>query len=170
MHEGVTAFLTEFANTFPGGDALDIGGRNINGHGRGVWPHLRWDVMDIRSDDGVTIVADATRYLYALDESFDLIICTETFEHVAEWPAIVRNAFAWLRPGGGFVATCAGPGFPEHSAYDGMPRLLDGEDYRNVSASELADVMRLVGFDVLDARQAGQFTYAAAVKPEVENG
>lgn len=170
MHEGVTAFLSEFSRQFAGGDALDIGGRNINGHGRGPWPLSRWEVVDIRDGEGVTVVADATLPRPEFAERFDLVICTETFEHVEDWRGLVRNAAAWLKPGGGFLITCAGPDFPEHSAYDGMPRLFPGEHYANVSVDEVAEAMRSCGFDVLDGRQVANLTYVAARKPEAPDG
>jgi SAM-dependent methyltransferase len=163
MHEGVSNYLAGFVKEAERG--LDIGGRDINGHPRGLWPDVKWDVMDVREGDGVTQVWDATIPLTEFNETFDLIICTETFEHVAGWEGIVRNAAAWLKPDGLFLTTCAGPGFGVHSAIDGEWRLLPGEHYCNVSATEVAVAMADSGLVVLDYRQDGTFTYAAARKP-----
>jgi len=65
-------------------------------------------------------VADATdldvwRKL-AEGELYDLVITTETFEHVKDWSVIVAGVSAALRPGGWFVGTCASVGRRPHGA------------------------------------------------------
>lgn len=38
--------------------------------------------------------------------AFDLILCTEVLEHVADWPAAWSNLAGLLRPGGRLIVTC----------------------------------------------------------------
>jgi len=40
------------------------------------------------------------------ERAFDLIICTEVLEHVADWPAAWANLACLLRPGGRLIVTC----------------------------------------------------------------
>ncbi len=123
-------------------DVLDIGGRNINGSTRELFTGT-WTTLDIRSDEGVDVVADAATW--TPDREYDVIVCTEVFEHTPSWQAICATAFKACKPGGMFVATMAGPGRPEHSAIDGGA-LHPGEYYGNVSPIELGNVLEECGW------------------------
>jgi hypothetical protein len=124
---------------------LDIGGRNINGTPRGLFPNASpYRVLDIAPGDGVDVVADAATW--APDQSYDVVVCCEVFEHTAAWPAICATALAALAPRGQFIATMAGPGRPPHSAVDGGPVLYDGEHYGNVEPAALLEVLISCGF------------------------
>jgi SAM-dependent methyltransferase len=128
---------------------LDIGGRNVNGSPRDLFPNAtRYTVLDILDDDGVDIVADAATW-NPHGRRWDVTIAAETFEHTDKWPEICMTAFRALRPGGQFLVTTAAPGRPAHSAIDGQ-ELRDGEYYGNVNPDDLQYVLELVGFtDVL---------------------
>lgn len=146
---------------------LDLGGRDINGSVRHLFGGADpYRVMDIRPGDGVDIVADAGTW--TPDRSYDVVVCTEVFEHTANWPAICATAYTALRWGGVFVATMAGPGRPAHSAVDGAFRLYPGEYYGNVHPDTLRAVLRLCGWQdqdiVVDRRYAPADTRAMAVK------
>lgn len=123
---------------------LDVGGADVNGtvHGivRSLFAVETLDVLDIERGSGVTIVADATDpgTWNALTGSapYDLVISTETFEHVEAWREIVNGAAVVLRPGGWFVGTCASFGRRPHGArgaHDPAP----GEWYANVMPHRL---------------------------------
>ena len=94
---------------------LDIGGRNLNGSPRRLFPAAtRYTVLDIRPGEQVTdvdIIADAAEWNPG-GQQWDVVICAETFEHTAQWPAIVRTAYKACRPGGAFIVTTAAPGRP----------------------------------------------------------
>jgi SAM-dependent methyltransferase len=36
------------------------------------------------------------------DQSFDVVLCTQTIEHIANFPGVLREAYRLLRPGGLF--------------------------------------------------------------------
>jgi SAM-dependent methyltransferase len=124
---------------------LDIGGRNINGTPRPLFPNATvYTVLDIAPGDGVDVVADAATW--KPDRRYDVVVCCEVFEHTDAWPVILRTAYRALRRGGMLIATMAGPGRVPHSAVDGGPRLYDGEHYDNVEVAELADALTAAGF------------------------
>lgn len=124
---------------------LDIGGRNINGTPRPLFPNAtRWVCLDIIPGDGVTIVADAADWEPV--ENFDVVIAAETFEHAENWPRICRTAYAACKPGGMFIITTAAPGRPVHSGVDGGGTLHPGEHYANVPGFELERVLAEVGW------------------------
>jgi len=126
---------------------LDIGGRNINGTPRPLFPNAtRYTVLDIAPGDGVDIVADAATW--NPDRSYDVVVCCEVFEHTDAWPLILETAYRALIGDmtGMLILTMAGPGRAPHSAVDGGPRLYDGEHYRNVEAPVLEAALAAVGF------------------------
>jgi SAM-dependent methyltransferase len=116
-------------------DVLDIGGRNINGSPRSLFPNADYTVLDIRPGDGVDLVADAS--VWNPDKPYDVVISAEVFEHTASWQRIIGTAWRSLRKGGLFICTMAGPGRPEHSAIDGGSFLHPGEHYGNVGPDDL---------------------------------
>ncbi len=110
---------------------LDIGGRDVNSGGRvhGLLVNRgarRIDVLDVRPGPGVTIVADIETWVPV--GRWDLVITTETMEHVKDWARIIRSAAA-VAPR--LVGTCAGPGRPPHGC-NGETPVPPGEHYGNV--------------------------------------
>ncbi len=132
---------------------LDLGGRNVNGSVRSLFPAADpYRTVDIAPGDGVDIAADAADW--TPDRQYGVVVCTEVFEHTPRWPEIVSTAQRALVTGGLFVATMAGPGRPEHSAVDGGP-LRDGEYYGNVRPEQLYAVLLDLGFvDVVVDQQS----------------
>jgi SAM-dependent methyltransferase len=145
---------------------LDLGGRDINGSPRHLFPAAtRYTVLDIRAGDGVDIVADASTWDPA-GETWDVVICAETFEHTASWRAICRTAYAACTPGGRLIVTTAAPGRPPHSAVDGEFRLLSGEHYANIRPAELERVLVEAGWAdvVVDVQPSPADVRAVAAK------
>ena len=95
---------------------------------------------------------------------YDVVLCTEVLEHAPDWISIVSVAASALVPGGRLVITCAGPGRAPHSGIEATA-IQPGEHYRNVPHTELADVLEGLGLEVLDCRQTGFDTQAAARRP-----
>ncbi len=137
---------------------LDVGGADVNGtvhatlREAGLAARLTWciDVLDIAEGEGVTIVGDATKPstwadLIPLGE-YDLVISTETFEHVQYWHEIVHGVRGALKTGGWFVGTCASLGRRPHGARgEHVPPF--GEYYGNVTPDALVSVLGGVFFD-----------------------
>jgi hypothetical protein len=144
MHDEAYAWVRKHA---PTGHlhVLDIGGRNINGSTRDLFPLASvYRTVDILPGAGVDIVADAGTW--EPDQEYDVVVCTEVFEHTANWPQICVTAYKALTVGGLFIATMAGPGRPPHSAIDGGWTLHPGEHYANVHPAELAGQLAAAGF------------------------
>lgn len=132
---------------------LELGGRNVNGTTRPLFPSAsRYVSVDINAGPDVDVVADAAEV--DLGEQFDVVVSTELMEHTPRGAEIVANAAAHLVPGGMFVATMAGPGRAEHGA-GGEPSPPPGEFYRNVSPDELTEWLTAAGFDRFEVDQLG---------------
>lgn len=125
------------------GWALDLGGRDVNGSVRSYWPAMTWVGVDLHDGPGVDIPADCRDYTPL--PRYELVLCTEVFEHVPGWGNIVSTAWRALVPGGLFVATTAGPQRrPHHYNGGGPPH--PGEWYRNVDPEQLRIVLDVCGF------------------------
>ena len=158
-------WIAKYATTGPV-SVLDLGGRDINGSPEPLFPASAYTVLDLRDGPGVDITADAATW-DPDGRVWDVVICAETFEHTANWRAIVRTAWKACKPGGRFIVTTAAPGRPPHSAVDGEFRLLPGEHYANIRPAELALALTAAGWaDVLvDVQAFPCDVRATAVKP-----
>lgn len=166
MHNEAYQWVQRHATTDPV-SVLDIGGRNINGSVRDLFPAADpYIALDIREGYGVDIVADAASW--TPDRAYDVVVCTEVFEHTHVWPQICATAYTALRAGGQLILTMAGPGRQPHSAVDGAS-IRDGEYYANVDPAELERVLKECGFtDVtVDYQPNPADTRAVAIKPGV---
>lgn len=122
---------------------LDIGGQDVNGtvHDYFTHPKTKITTLDLENAD---ITADATTWRPSTArQMFDVVIATEVFEHVADWPAVLDTMRAALDPKGAgcVIATCASDGRPPHGA-TGAPLPADGEHYANVPQSDLFEALR----------------------------
>lgn len=145
---------------------LDIGGRDINGTVKVLFPGADFTTLDIHPGENVDIVANAAHW--EPDREYDIVTCTEVFEHASEWRGICATAFTALRSGGYLIATCAGPGRALHSGIDGGAELHEGEFYENVSAEDLHSCLKSLGFVDIETEQSGchpMDTRAFAMKP-----
>jgi len=122
---------------------LEIGGRFINGGVRDLFPNADPYVsLDIVEGPGVDIVANAATW--SPDRLYDLVVCTEVFEHTPEWPGILRTMAEACRPGGRLVLTMAGPNRSPHGSGGGPWEA--GEFYANVEPAALQAEMSATGW------------------------
>lgn len=148
MHDAVLDWVASCKRMLPYDHpptVLDIGGRDVNGSTRHLFPAADpYIVIDLRPGENVDFVVDAATW--TPNWAYDVVLCTEVFEHTADWAAIIATAYRALTPGGMFVATAASPGRPAHSGIDGNA-LQAGEHYAGVSRFELADALAVAGFE-----------------------
>ncbi len=166
MHSEAYAWVRHNSQPLDPDAVLDIGGRNINGSVRDLFPNATtYTALDIAEGDGVDVVADAATW--TPDREYDLVVAAEVFEHTDSWPEICRTAFDALHPGGVFIATMAGPGRPPHSGVDGGANLYPGEHYANVRPERLRAVLENIGWANIevDQQHSPADVRAVAVRP-----
>ena len=92
---------------------LDIGSLDINGNNRFLFKNCEYLGLDVGEGPNVDVVTPG--HLYGgEDESFDVIISTEVFEHDMFYEKTIKNIIRMLKPNGIFIFTCGGEGRPEH--------------------------------------------------------
>lgn len=160
MHVEAFEYVSKFRTDEPLA-VLDIGGRDVNGTCRPLFPNAKYLAVDVRPGPGVDVMADAATWKTKL--RFDVVLCTEVFEHTSLWPQLCATAYRLLRQKGRFVVTCAGPGRAPHSAIDGGA-IRDGEWYENVTPEQLAAELDELGFADIDVRLQGEDLQGTAVK------
>lgn len=154
---------------------LDIGGRDVNGSPRHLFPAAtRYTVLDALPGERVTdvdVIADAATWNPS-GQWWDVVVCAEVLEHAAAWRAILRTAYRACAPGGRLIVTTAAPGRPPHSAVDGLFRLLPGEHYANIRPAELERALTAAGWAqvVVDVREFPADVRATAVKAREAGG
>lgn len=148
MHEAAFEAVRRFSNTvnLAGfvGPALDLGGRDVNGTVHSLFPNATFTVLDIEPHPSVDIVADVTRWKPGLPQ-WDLVISTETIEHVEQWWTIIEAGYAALLPGGHMIVTGGSLGRGPHSCIGGVP-VPEGEYYGNVDPGDLWNTAVQAGF------------------------
>ena len=170
MHDQAMTWVAQFQTTQPVA-VLDIGGRDLNGSTRILFPNANpYHVLDILPGKGVDFVADAADWNPELEPAsvfpgYDFVVTTETFEHAKRWREIIRTAGRALRPGGTLIFTCAGPGRPPHSGIEAVWGLIGDEWYANVSPEEIHQELVDQGWTAIITRQLGLDTQGVAVKP-----
>jgi len=95
---------------------LEVGSRNINycGGFRTILETLNpkeYLGIDIKMGKGV----DKILSIYDLgSEQFDIVVCTETIEHVEDWRKAIINLMKALKIGGTILLTAPSKGFGKH--------------------------------------------------------
>ena len=177
MHEAVADFVSQQVQLHGVGhvDVLDIGGRKVSTSRFYTGPHpvdlfplaKRYHVLDLLPAADVDIAADATQpaiVSLVLKRKYDVVVCTEVLEHVADWFGVLRSAHIALKPGGLLILTCAGPGRPPHAGFHENLDKPKDEFYANVSHLEVRQALLVLGFKDVLTYQIGLDTQATAVK------
>ncbi len=99
---------------------LDVGGGDINGNNRYLFTDCEYVSNDVIEAPNVTIVS-RTKDLQFEDETFDVIISTECFEHDPEYKESLLNMYRMLKKDGLLFFTCASEGRAEHGTRKTSP-------------------------------------------------
>lgn len=161
MHPEAHEWVSRFATTARV-SVLDIGGRNVNGSVRHLFPNADPYVsIDLYAGPDVDVVADIV--MWESEDVFDVVVCCEVLEHAADWRSIITAARRRLKPAGRFIMTCAGPGRAPHSALDGG-FVRAGEHYGNVSLEELQDCLAQMDWSTFTVDQTSVDVRCVAVR------
>lgn len=133
---------------FKNGLVLDIGSLDINGNNQYLFENCGYLGVDIRAGRNVDIVSKGHELKFP-DETFDVIISTECFEHDRYYAETILNCYRMLKKGGLLLFTCATTGRPEHGTRrttpEDAPFLQDinewADYYKNLEEQDIRDVL-----------------------------
>lgn len=111
--EFCTSIKEQYPEFFQGKIVLDVGSLDINGNNRYLFTDCSYCGIDVGEGQNVDVVSKTHEY-NAPDETYDVIISTECFEHDMYYPDSLRNIVRMLKKGGLFLFTCATTGRAEH--------------------------------------------------------
>lgn len=122
-------------NEVKGKRVIEVGSYNMNGSLRPVvsaWEPAEYIGVDMIPGPGVDIVCDADDVLRKFGkERFDIVISTETIEHVRHWRTVISNLKNLCVPGGVILATTCMPGHYYHPHPDDFWRYTP-EDFKEI--------------------------------------
>ena len=119
-----------------GATVLEIGSYNVNGSVRPLCAGAAsYQGIDVRAGRGVDEVADAADF--DGHGEYDLVISTETMEHMEHPEALIACALRALKPGGLLLITAAAPERAPHGVDGGAPS--KGEAYTAISPDALSE-------------------------------
>src|SRR5438094_10543126 len=112
-------FRSISASEVAGKRVLEIGSADRNGSLRPIIEsyHPREYVgIDVEPGPGVDRVVEAGQLAHVFgEESFDLVLATETLEHIRDWRGVVSNVKRVCKRGGVVLLTTRSIGFPYHA-------------------------------------------------------
>ena len=149
MHAEAWSFLVNKSLEVSPKSIIDIGGRNINGTPRDLWPKSEYMALDHIGGDGVDIVADATNWEPA--RKWDMGLCTEVFEHVTpeDYRKMLNTLGKAVNTGGTLLVTCATEPRHPHAAI-GTPGMPVDEFYGNVDVEDLCQALVETNWQCMD--------------------
>jgi ubiquinone/menaquinone biosynthesis C-methylase UbiE len=122
---------------FTGVEVLEVGSLNINGTVRDFFDSTRYIGADVAEGRDVDVVCNGENLDYP-DNSFDVAVSAECFEHNPEWVATFRNM--WRMSKKYVMMTCASEGRAEHgttrSDPGSSPLTLSWDYYRNLTEQD----------------------------------
>ena len=127
---------------------VDLGSLDINGNNQYLFDDCLYLGIDLLPGRNIDFAAKGHE-LNLPDESVDVVISTECFEHDRFYPLTLKNAVRMLKPGGLFLFTCATTGRPEHGTRQTTPtdapftqRFGEWADYyKNIEESDIRAVL-----------------------------
>lgn len=120
---------------------LEIGSADVNGSIRPFFPRSNYTGVDLSAGPGVDVIAPGHELALA-DDSVDLAISCECFEHNPRWCETSVNMHRMTKPGGVVLVTCASRGRLEHGTTRTRPEESPGSQsvgwdyYRNLNRED----------------------------------
>lgn len=117
-------FVNNIKNTyshyFKNKSVLEIGSLNINGTVRDFFEDCFYVGLDVFPGKDVDVISLGHEF-NASNDSFDVVLSTECFEHDPYWQKTFCNMVRLCKPNGLIIFTCATTGREEHGTVNNLP-------------------------------------------------
>jgi len=141
----VSKVKVKYPNAFFDKCVVEIGSLDINGSVRQLFNNCVYVGVDVGPGPGVDVVS--LGHLYKMNNSFDVAISCECFEHDRYWKDTFLNMIDLCKPGGLVIFSCATTGRKEHGTSLHEPYSsplttgLGWEYYRNLTKQDFESVL-----------------------------
>lgn len=129
---------------FSNAKVLEVGSLDINGTVRDFFDATIYVGADVAPGRGVDLVCNGEDLDYP-DNSFDVTVSAECFEHNPEWVATFQNM--WRISNNHVIVTCASEGRAEHgtskSSPGSSPLTLHWDYYKNITEQDFTEHFNL---------------------------
>ena len=150
QQEFCRSIKNKYPNFFKNKFVLDIGSLDINGNNQEYFENCNYLGVDIAFGRNVDIVSKGHELAFP-DETFDIIISTECFEHDQFYEKTIKNIYRMLKSGGLLIFTCATTGRPEHGTRRTTPEdapLLQNDIewsdyYKNLTEQDIRNIFNV---------------------------
>ncbi|MFA7280435.1 MAG: class I SAM-dependent methyltransferase [Sterolibacterium sp.] len=100
---------------------LEIGSYDVNGSIRPYFEKSTYVGVDLKAGPGVDVVSEGNKLDHP-DETYDLTVSCECFEHNPQWSETFLNMHRMTKAGGVVIFTCATTGRVEHGTTRTRPK------------------------------------------------
>jgi SAM-dependent methyltransferase len=134
----VRAVSEHLSTDYAGKRVLEIGSYDVNGSIRPLFRGSSYVGVDLTEGPGVDLVCAGDAIDHP-DDSYELTISCECFEHNPHWRETFLNMHRMTKPGGVVLFTCATTGRLEHGTARTLPKSSPGSQgagwnyYRNLT-------------------------------------
>ena len=101
-----------------GKSVLEVGSRNVNGSARTIiekYDPIEYIGIDIQEGNGVDQICNVYDLVSVFGrDRFDVVVCTETLEHIENWISAITNLKGVLKSGGLMFLSAPVPGRKYH--------------------------------------------------------
>lgn len=153
MHRQANEFIEKVKKLHPSyfesQEVLDVGSRDINGNNRKYFSGGRYTGVDIQDGKNVDLVCLAHELDFP-DESYNVVISTEVFEHDIHYGKTINNMYRLLKTGGLFVMTCAFTGRQPHGVTASAPKdsPYTNDYYKNLTMDDIWNTTDIAKLDL----------------------
>jgi SAM-dependent methyltransferase len=136
------------ADDFKDRKVLEIGSFDVNGSIRPFFKNSSYIGVDLSEGPGVDVVCEGNKLDHP-DETYDVTLSCECFEHNPHWAETLLNMYRMTKRGGVVVFTCATTGRPEHGTNRTTPTVSPGSQsigwdyYQNLTEQDFQEKFRL---------------------------
>jgi SAM-dependent methyltransferase len=109
----ISALKNQHPEYFTDKKVLEVGSLNINGSIRPFFSGCDYIGLDVGPGKNVDEIGRGDEYT-APNETFDVTVSCECFEHNPHWVETFKNMIRMTKPLGFVIITCATEGRPEH--------------------------------------------------------